>query len=80
MIMSDTFYFLAYCDERASVTVIEMAHSVDYQRNDYDFVNDRNHDNRNEAVIYGRDFADRHNLKYKLFESRYDSSLNEYLY
>lgn len=75
-----TFYFLAYTNNREAVTVIDLSNMTSYEREDWDTVNDVNMSDRDEAIAYGRDFADRHGLHYELFESRYDRTENEKLY
>lgn len=77
--MSDTFYFVAFVDKGETLTVIDLAHSVDYERDDWAVVNDENFSDHLEAIEYARALATQHGLKYRRFDSRYDSSLNEKL-
>lgn len=77
--MSDTFYFVAYVEKRETLTVIDLAYSVDYERDDWDVVNDENFTDPLEAIAYARALAKQHGLKYRLFDSRYHSSLSEKL-
>jgi len=77
--LTDTFYFIAYVKDRTAITVIDLAFCVDYERDEFDYVNMENFDNHNDAIEYARELSDKYDLKYELFDSRYDSSLNEYL-
>ena len=75
---NDTFYFLAYpSGEKDKITVIDLAYCVDYERSDWCNVNDMTFYSHTEAINYARNLAKKHGLKYVLFESRYDHSLNE---
>lgn len=76
---NDTFYFIAYVNNRKAVTVIDLAYVVDYERRDWDIVNEETFEDRDEAIFYARRLAEKYGLEYQLFESRYDESLNEYL-
>lgn len=75
----DTFYFIAYVQNRQALTVIDLAYVVDYERRDWDIVNDEIFKDRDEAIFYARRLAQNYGLGYRLFESRYDESLNEHL-
>lgn len=78
--MSSTFYFLTYVGkDRQEVTVIDLGYNVDYERDEFAAVNDLNFENHLEAIIYARALAIQNGLKYRLFESRYNSSLDEKL-
>lgn len=76
----DIFYFLAYIKGRSEVTVISLGENVRYQRSDWSAVNDLDFHDKDKAIAYGRDFAQRHGLQYVLFECRYYSWENEMLY
>jgi hypothetical protein len=76
--VTDTFYFVAFVDnERATVQVIDLGYSVDYQRNHWSLVDDETFTDRDEAIAHGRALATVNGLTYEPFESRYDKSLNE---
>lgn len=78
---TETFYFIAHpCGDKDKVTVIDLSYSVDYKRSDWDTINDNNFTCHKEAIEYGRAIADKFNLKYELFNSRYNESLNETLH
>lgn len=74
---TNTFYFVAFIDNKEALTVIDLDHAVSYQRSDWNVVNDENFYVRDEAIEYARKLADKYNLRYELFDSRYDSSLSE---
>lgn len=78
--MSETFYFVAYVDKGETLTVIDLAHCVDYERDEWSVVNDENFHDHLEAIAYARALAAQEGLKYRPFDSRYDSSLNEKLH
>ena len=75
--MSDTFYFVAFVDKGEALTVIDLGHSVSYERDEWSVANDENFHGHLEAIAYARALAEKHGLKYRRFESRYDKSLNE---
>ena len=78
--MSDTFYFVAEIklrNEDPAITVIDLGHNVDYQRNDWGVVNDINYDTPSPAIAFAKAYARKHNLPYVLFVSRYDTSTSE---
>lgn len=77
--MNDTFYFLAYVNNRKAITVIDLSYNVMYERDEWDEVNLINFDDHLEAISYARSLSTHHNLEYVLFESRYNKDLNEYL-
>ena len=73
-------YFLVYPrGDRTRITVIDLSQYVSYERGDWDNVNSDTFYSPEEAIVAGRDIAQRHNLSYELFESRYDSSSSEQL-
>lgn len=74
--MSDTFYFVVLVDNRA-LTVIDLSHCVDYERNDWCVVDDKNFDNPQEAIAHAKRLADLNGLAYNRFDSRYNESLSE---
>lgn len=75
---TENFYFIAYPKgDRSSITVIDLAHSVDYEREDWATVNDLNFSTPDEAITYARGLAEKYGLRYELFESRYNQDLNE---
>lgn len=76
---NETFYFVAFVRNRQALTVIDLAYTVDYERNDWDAVNDENFHDPDTAIRYARKLADKYGLEYQLFDSRYDSSLSERL-
>ena len=74
----ETFYFIAYCDaDRKAITVIDLAHCVDYERSDWRVVNAQNFSTSGEAIRYAKVLARKYALRYAPFESRYDKELNE---
>lgn len=79
-IMRDTFYFVVYAKDDngdKSVTVIDLSHSVSYERSDWDCVSDVNHDDLREALDSARALSILLGIPYIVFDSRYDDSLNE---
>ena len=75
--MSDTFYFVALVDNRTALTVIDLAHCVDYERDDWCVVDNENFDNPQEAIAHAKRLADLNGLGYNSFDSRYNESLSE---
>lgn len=76
--MSETFYFVAFNGlDETTLLVIDLAHVVDYERDEWNVVDQVNFDDRDEAIAHARGLAEGNGLKYKTFESRYNSSLNE---
>lgn len=75
--MSDTFYFVALINKCTALTVIDLAHCVDYERDDWCIVDDVNFDNPQEAIAHAKRLAALNDLEYSRFDSRYDSSLSE---
>ena len=74
------FYFIVHpSGDQKRITVIDLSYSVDYERSDWMAVNDDNFSCHKEAIEYARALAEKYNLKYELFESRYNSALNEHL-
>ena len=71
-----TFYFVIYTNNRQNVTVIDLSYSASYERDDWDCY-DENIYELDEAIGYARSIAKRLSLKYDVFESRYDSTLDE---
>ena len=78
--MGDLFYFIAHPQgDKSRVTVIDLSYSVSYERSDWDAANSINFTNPDEAIKYAKAIADKYNLKYELFNSRYDESTSEVL-
>jgi hypothetical protein len=76
--VSDTFYFVAFADEKSSVlTVIDLENIVSYERNHWSVVDEENFTDRDKAIAHARALATVNGLTYEPFESRYDKSLNE---
>lgn len=74
----ETFYFVILCgDDSDTLTVIDLAKCVDYERSDWNCIDTVNFKTRDAAIVYAREIAKANNMKYRPFESRYDSSLNE---
>jgi uncharacterized Zn finger protein len=74
----DTFYFIVFTDKgRKTITVIDLAHVVAYERDDWINVNDITMYNSREAVLYAREKASNEDFYYEKFDSRYHSFLNE---
>lgn len=74
------FYFVCYADKEHKVlTVVDLDHCVDYERSEFAYVNAENFENHLIAIKYARKLAEKYNLGYEMFDSRYDESLNEYL-
>ena len=73
------FYFVARVktEQGMGVTVIDLSEAVDYQRNDWDAVNDFNHESLEGALAEARLFAFDNDVPYVPYESRYDESTNE---
>ena len=74
-----TFYFIAFVDERQALTVIDLAYVVDYEKNDWDVASDEIFQKPDAAIEHARKLAKKYELRYELFDSRYDESLNERL-
>ena len=76
--MSDTFYFVAFKGtDESTLLVIDLGHSVSYERGEWNVVDEENFHDRDEAIAHARGLAAGNGLKYQPFESRYDKSLNE---
>lgn len=75
--MSDTFYFVALVDKGKALTVIDLAHCVDYERDDWSVVDDKNFDNPQDAIAHAKRLAGLNGLAYNRFDSRYNESLSE---
>ena len=75
--MTDTFYFVALVNKRTALTVIDLAHCVDYERDEWCVVDDVNFDNPPEAIAHAKRLAALNGLEYSRFDSRYNSSLSE---
>lgn len=75
--MSDTFYFVAMVEKGTALTVIDLAHCVDYERDEWWVVDNENFNTPAEAINHAKRLASLNGLKYNRFDSRYDSSLSE---
>lgn len=73
----DVFYFVILCGNSDTITVIDLARCVDYERSDWNCIDNIDFKVRDAAIVYAREVAKANGLKYKPFESRYDSSTNE---
>ena len=79
--MTDIFYFLCFPQgDRTKITVIDLQNCVDYERDEWSNVNKNTYFDHAEAIRAARDIAERYNLEYIPFESRYNRELNENLY
>ena len=73
-------YFICYPrGDKNLLTVIDLASATQYEKNEWDVTTPHEFDNRNEAIAHARGLARDYGLQYKMFESRYDHALNEYL-
>ena len=76
--MSDTFYFVIFTDaSEQTLSVIDLAYCVDYERWDWNCVDGEDFNDLSEAIIHAKSLASKYGRKYRRFESRYDSNLNE---
>jgi hypothetical protein len=76
--VSDTFYFVAFKGrDKFTLIVIDLAHCVSYERDEWHVVDEENFTTPEEAIAHARTLAIVNNLNYEPFESRYDKSLNE---
>ena len=74
---SGNIYFVVYLENKTVITVIDLSPSARHERDQWETVNDEDFYDRNNAVDYARKLAEKYNLGYKPFDSRYDKSLNE---
>jgi hypothetical protein len=74
---SGNIYFVVYMKNKTVITVIDLSPSARHERDQWETVNDENFYDRNNAVGYAQKLAEKYNLGYKPFDSRYDKSLNE---
>lgn len=74
--MSNCFYFVIRT-RSGGVTVVDLDHCVDYEREDWRTFDQRNFYKLVDAIAHARNLASYYKLVYEPFESRYDSSLNE---
>lgn len=75
---NETFYFVIYKDSaRESITVIDLAHCVAYERTEFPVVNDETFSTPEEAITHAKALAEKYGLGYIPFESRYDSAISE---
>lgn len=75
--MNDTFYFVALVNKRTALTVIDLARCVDYERDDWCVVDDKNFESHCDAIAHAKRLAELNGLKYERFDSRYNKSLSE---
>lgn len=73
------FFFVARVktEQGRGVTVIDLSEAVDYERNEWDAVNEFNHESLEGALAEARLFAFENDVPYVPYESRYDESTNE---
>lgn len=76
---NETFYFIAFVDNRKALTVIDLAYSVSYEKEDWDVACNETFEKPEDAIQYARALAQKYSLAYRMFDSRYDNSLNERL-
>lgn len=73
-----TFFFVAHGDrEKTTVTVIDLHHSVNYERDEFAVIDDVNFRTAPAAIKYAKEVAKLNGLKYQPFESRYYSKFQE---
>ena len=77
---SETFFFIAYDGNRNTIKVIDLAHSVSYQRRDWSIAVDRDFDNPRSACDYARAVAIKYNLNYTPFDSQYGDDYIDAMY
>lgn len=76
--MEELFYFICYpCGDRTKITVIDEQQSLHYEKHDFALVNDLEWDNVKEAIEYAKKLAEKYNLNYSPFESRYGQDEDE---
>ena len=76
--MTETFYFLARNSVLdPTISVIDLAYAVDYERDDWITVDDKNFVCAEHAIRWGRWKASVEGVPYEDFISRYDHRLNE---
>ena len=77
---SETFFFIAYIGNKSTITVIDLSHSVSYQKNEWDVAVDRTFDNPKAACDYARAIAAKYELEYAPFDSRYGDDYKDMMY
>lgn len=70
-------YFVRVDRTAEEVTVIDISQSSLHERDEFSPANELNYILPGLAISAGRDIAKHYGFKYKLFESRYNESLNE---
>lgn len=76
--MENIIYFIAFVGgEQSKVTVIDLAYETIYERNDFSAVNDDNYHDLDKALSDAKKLADKYDLEYVPFDSRYNKSLSE---
>ena len=74
------FYFICHPKgDRSKLQVVDLQYTLDYEKDDWDVAVPTDFDNRTDAILWARSLAKGYGLTYNMFESRYDSELNEYL-
>lgn len=76
--MTDTFYFLirnSVLDR--TISVVDLSYAVDYERDDWITVDEKNFVCAEHAIRWGRYIASVEGVPYKDFVSRYDHRLDE---
>ncbi len=69
--------YFVIVDREKNLTVIDLEDCVDYERNDWVTIDDKNFYTPEEAIRHAKTMADKLGKLYVPFESRYDSSTNE---
>ncbi len=71
-------YFIAnQGGDTSKITVIDLADVTVYERDQFSPVNDDNYHDLKEAIADAKAIANKYDLEYVQFESRYNSELNE---
>ncbi|OEE38298.1 hypothetical protein A1QO_02655 [Vibrio genomosp. F10 str. ZF-129] len=72
------FYFISFLGgDRSKITVIDLHNGTSHQREQFSPVNDRDYRDLNEALVDAKSLAEKYNLEYVLFDSRYEKRLSE---
>lgn len=71
------FYFVIYDEGKTAITIIDISQSARHERGDWEAVNNEDFYDRDDAIVYARKLAEKYNLKYTPFTSRYNKDLNE---
>ncbi len=74
----DVIYFVAYKHgDTTKITVVDLANTTIYERDQFSPVNDENYYELQEALSVAKALAAKYQLQYVPFESRISKSLNE---